>query len=553
MRKDTLPHETPIYPPPHALLLVLFLLAFASFARAQQGTLQGTSSASIDGGTLSYQTYFYSAACGPGAYFNQTTYTNFQFVIGGVTYPLGGQQVVAQGFGSVSCPNYTEPSSFTVTLPNTNNSSVPAGQCTYTFSNGIGSNSCPDLVTNTIDPLYKVVSILYEPPGNESAQGLTSSTTDGTSTSTGDSFTFSDSLTFSSGVTGVFSDGITFGFADSTLNSSTYVQTWTNSAGLITDDNYLDPAGVNGATGTSGSDDIQHGLDVISIWLNPEVTVTTTSDYSSPIDYAMGYQSIPNVQSPAPDILMVPAVQMMPTPGSVTATTPYGTSTVPNSKIIPSTRCCDNSGHSYKIPGLGVLCKNLIVSEYNSQCGQTDQCGCTPADFAQIVVQDPLLRYNATTLTANPVPSSDSPAIVDGSTVETCESSSVPTGSDCRFVKVLDPSGSGSQYNMQLDGQVKRTSGTTVADSHILSSGSSQSYSVGLTTSVGGIGAAMKNQKTWTWLDSQSTGMTNGSSNSTSVFLQTSSPNCYANVLVYEDTLYHTFAFSISGGLPGCN
>jgi len=121
---------------------------------------------------LSYIPYYYSGGCGPGAYFNQTTYTNFGFTIGGTTYPISGQQVVAQGYGSVSCPNYTQPSVLPITLPNTNNSTVPAGECVFNFSNGTGQSSCPSLVTNTIDPLYKVVSILYEPPGNESTQGL---------------------------------------------------------------------------------------------------------------------------------------------------------------------------------------------------------------------------------------------------------------------------------------------------------------------------------------------------------------------------------------------
>ena len=53
-----------------------------------------------------------------GGYLNQTTYTNFSFNIGGVTYPLGAQQVVAQGFVSNSCPNFTQPSSVPITLPN---------------------------------------------------------------------------------------------------------------------------------------------------------------------------------------------------------------------------------------------------------------------------------------------------------------------------------------------------------------------------------------------------------------------------------------------------
>ena len=337
--------------PPRTLVAIVCLLAFACFACAQQGTLEGTTHISVDGGTLSYQTYFYTANCGPGGYFNQTTYTNFSFVIGGVTYPFSAQQVVAQGFVSASCPNYTEPSSLPLTLPNTNNSSVPAGECVYTFSNGNGSSDCPELVTDTLEPLYKVVSILYEPPGNNSSQGLTSGTSEGTNSSIGQSFTFSDEYTFSSGITGLYNDSVSFGFTISSLSSDAFAQTWTNAQSLTTDDNSLDPQGKNGSTGINGSDAVQHSLDEISVWLNPMITTVTYSDYSTPVCYSIGYQSIPNVSNPSPDIVTVPVAQMMPTPGSITSANPYGTSTVPNSKIVPSAYV-GQDGSTYTEPGL---------------------------------------------------------------------------------------------------------------------------------------------------------------------------------------------------------
>ncbi len=507
---------------------------------------------------MSFQTYFYSSGCGPGAYFNQNTYTNFSFAIGRTSYPISGQQVVAQGYGSYSCPNYTQPSTLPLTLPNTNNSAYPAGECVFTFSNGGGSSSCPSLVTNTIDPLYKVVSILYAPPGNESTQGLSSATTDGTTTSIGNSFTFGDEYTFSSGVTGVFNDSVSFGFALASSNTAAFAQTWTNAQSVATDDNYLDPAGANGGTGTSGSDGIEHNLDMFVVWLNPEITTTTYSDYSTPVSYKTGMVPVGNITTPDADIIVVPAANLMPLPNSMTPSNPFGTSTVPNSKILPSVHI-GADGTQYSEPGLGVLCKNLNLSEYNSHCSLTDQCGCTPADFAQIVVQDPLLRYNASTLTPNPVLESDSPLVVDGSGVDTCGGTvtnnkvTVPQGSDCRFVIVPQASGSNAPLNIPLDGQSTNTASQTYTGSNILTSGSSFSYNVGLATQVGGIGAAMKNQQTWTWQDFQNTAVSQGASNSVQILLKTSTYDCFANIAVYEDTIYHTFAFQFPTGATGCN
>ena len=401
-----------------------------------------------------------SIAC-CGGYFNQTTYTNFSFTIDGNTYPLSGQQVVAQGFVSASCPNYTEPSSLPLTLPNTNNSSVPAGECVYTFSNGNGSSDCPTLTTNTIDPYFKVVSILYAPPGNQSTEGLTQTITDGASTTIGQNFTFGEEFTFSDGIRGVLSGGASFGFANTSSNSSAFTQTWSNAQGMVNLTSVDDPLGVDCLSNPQGtpcksySDIEDHELDNFYVWLNPELTVTTTTD-NVPVSYTTGYQSVSGVSQPVPDIIPVKAIQMEPSPGSITSANPTGTSSVPVGLLIPQGVSINGTNTSYYEPGLAILCKHLIQSEYNArQCTQQDQCGCTPADFAQILVQDSLLRFNPATLTDNPLSSDVSPLTIDASGESTCAGSpdsqghlQVDPGSDCRFVVV--PSSSTDPTPVQL-------------------------------------------------------------------------------------------------------
>ncbi len=565
-----LPRESPIYPPPQFLrhfLMALLCLVFALHsAHAQQGTYQGTTDYSVGGGYVSYDTYFYTSNCGPGGYFNQTTYTNFNFHLNGATYPLGGQQVVSQGYVSVSCPTYVEPSSFTLSLPDTNNTPYPAGECSYTFSQGISTSSCPTLVTNTVDPYFKVVSILYAPPGNQSTEGLTQTLTDGASTTIGQNFTFGEEFTFSDGIPGVISGGASFGFATSSSNSSAFTQTWSNSQGMVDLTSEDDPLGtdcLNNPPGTpckNYSDTEDHELDNFYVWLNPELTLTTTTD-NVPVSYTTGYQSISGVSQPQPDIIPVKAIQMEPIPGSITSANPTGTSSVPVGLLIPQGVSINGTNTSYYEPGLAILCKHLIQSEYNAgTCTQQDQCGCTPADFAQILVQDPLLRFNPTTLTDNPLSSDVSPLTLDASGESTCAGSpnsqgllQVDPGSDCRFVVV--PSSSTDPTPLQFT--LSSTSSTQLAqaqyDVQTLSYGNSQSYNVGIFYQTPGIIGSEKSQYTWTWQDTETNSSSSGNGNSVNLLLQTNSTDCTAKVVVFEDTLYHTFAFQTPEGYSECN
>ena len=549
VRKDTLPHETPNPPRARIFAFVLCFLALACCApqaRAQQGTLEGTTKISVDGGTLSYQTYFYSANCGPGGYFNQTTYTNFTFVIGGVTFPLGAQQVVAQGFVSNSCPNFTEPSSIPITLPNTNNSIVPAGECVYTFSNGGGSSTCPQLQTSVFDPNYKLVSIVYDPPGNKSEQYYGTLLTDASTTTIGNSFTFSDQITYTVGFNFGLSAGGTFGITSTSSDSTAHTETLQNTQSLGADANAsLNPTGKDGK---NPSDEMNHELDVFNIWLNPEVDVVATTD-GIPVSYGLTLQSVQSVDSPQPDILSVPAIYLEPDPSN--PTTPLAP------RVYLEQQEFYGINISYYEPGLAILCKNLNKTEYaNGTCTHADKCGCTPSDFSSILIRDPLLRYNPTTFKDNPVPGTESPVDVDVSGPSVCGNlnGDIAGGSyNCRYIPVPDPKDTSRQSTMTLSGVAPDLETVQDIATSLLTTGTSSSYDVGLTIKSGFIAGSLKQQQTWTWTDFQSIGLSSGEGNTMKVLLKTNTSGCLSHISIYEDKKYHTYVFQGDTGDTGCN
>ena len=515
------------------MLLGLFTIAPAF---AQQGTLEGTSQIAVEGGTLSFQTYFYSSGCGPGAYFNQTTYTNFSFQIGGTPYPISGQQVVAQGYGSNSCPNYTQPSSLPLSLPNTNNSSVSAGNCVFNFSNGNGSPYCPTLSTGIVGPAYQVVSILYAPPGNESTEGLVNGVTGGTTTTFGSNFTYAQDMSFTLGIPGFLTSGGTLGFTSNsgtsttTSNSIEFVNTWTNATGIF-NDNY-------GSLDTGNSDAINHTRDDISVWLNPQLTIVTNEDTNQQISYQVSSKPAQGTSTSYADVITVPVEYMIPNAS--------GTTTVPLSNLYQQ----QVSGTSAVLPGLAAICKNLIASEYNGySCTPTDQCGCTPADFAQIVAQDALLNYNTSNYTYSALPGNESPISVDASGLNTCSQNPIPTYPavntfpDCRYVVIPITSGSSSPELLTLSGSTESTQTSTVTDSTVLTLGASQSYTTGIAFTAGSAIIGEKVQDQWTWQNTQTTGRANGQFNQTDVTLKTKTAGCLESVALYEDTYYHTIVF----------
>jgi hypothetical protein len=82
--------------------------------------------------------------------------------------------------------------------------------------------------------------------------------------------------------------------------------------------------------------------------------------------------------------------------------------------------------------------------------------------------------------------------------------------------------------------------------------GAMTSYNVGISLSSGFLVGSIRVADTWTWTDSESIGSSTGKTNSMSVTLKTSTAARDENVNIYEDTVYHTYAFQIPTGITTC-
>lgn len=403
---------------------------------------------------------------------------------------------------------------------------------------------------STFDPLYKVVSILYSPPGNQSGQGYGTATTNGTVTTVGSSFTFSSVLTFSSGVPGLgegntLGGSASVGYATTSFNSSAFTQTWIDAQNITSDDNS------NLTYNPNKSDAINHNLDEFVIWLNPEVVVSSSVTTPTSYAYNVGSQVTAGLSTTFADMVIVPAVTMEATPAGAT-----GVTTVPLDYLIPQAIIGTDGANSY-MPGLAAICANQTL--YKEQlaadlanpanpsviCTVTNQCGCVPSDFVNILQTDPLLNYNGTTLTATPYVGTTDPLTLDPSGASVCGENPVPTTASCRYQIVPIVTGSTTPLSEPLSGDSYPTYTMTDTTSTTETTGHTDSHSVGLSFGGGILVASLKTEDTWTWTDSESWGQINGTSNSMFVTLKTSNADCTEEVAIYEDTEFHTFAFQV--------
>ncbi len=384
-----------------------------------------------------------------------------------------------------------------------------------------GSGSVPEAAA-IVSPLYKVVSILYDAPGNKSSVGFTNSTSDGTTTTVGSSLSDGKSITFNYGFSQILSGSLSFGITNTTSNSSAFTDTFSDASGVTLDNN-------------AASNAINHNYDTFLIWMDPKVTVVTNG--VSPVNYSVGVQPLANGAVPDPDILEITA-NVMEANGS-------GNSTVPatwlNHQINPATGA--------QTPGLAAICKNLIASEYAANtCTLADQCGCKPSDFAPILALDPLLKYSGTT----------SPLIVDASGITACDD---PNGSDnCRYVPVTTSPGSTNQVVETLSGPDAAgdptacnpfTQGSSTTTS--LTFGAAVTDSVSTSVKSGpSIGFSLTTTNTWSWTESESTGTSAGSGYSEGVNFCSSTVGCGQDIPIYQDTVYHTFVFQQPANNNSC-
>jgi hypothetical protein len=403
---------------------------------------------------------------------------------------------------------------------------------------------------STFDPVYKLVSILYSPPGNQSGQGYGTSTTNGTTTMIGSSFSFSEQLTFTAGIKDVLSGSAGVGWSTTSTNSSAFTQTWIDATAIATDDNS------NLTYNPTKSDSINHNLDSFVLWLNPQVLVLSDgTNFTTPVSYTTGSQPTSGLTTVVADILPpVPAITMEATPPGT-----KGVTTVPVGYLIPQAIASDVDGVNSYMPGLGAICKNnsLYTQQLTADlatpagqtppaiCTQANQCGCAPSDFVQILQSDPLLNYNGTTYTATPYAGTESPLELDASGATACGENPVPKADSCRYVIVPIGTGSTTPLFEALSGSDGLTYTVSDGTSTTETTGGMTSWNVSISFGGGPIFANLQTKDTWTWTDSWSVGSTSGTANTMSVALKTSNADCEEDVNIYADTWFHTYAFQV--------
>lgn len=519
------------------LCLLVILAAFTGFSSGQSGdgsltntTTTGTSSGQCVVKTTTY-TWTYTDSLGATHLFPNTT--NFHELVSENCRTKNG----------CGCPPTGETSQAEWSTDNE-----------YYLQATGGSGD----VSTLFVPAYKVVSVLYSPPGNRSSQGYGTSTTDGTTTTIGSSISNGTTITFTAGLPNFATLGATIGFSGSTSNSKAFTQTMTNGTSVVTDDNG------NTTYNPTASNAVNHNLDTFAIWLNPEVAVIPEATSSTtPESYSVGSLATPGVSTNVADIVLLPAITMEATPPGTS-----GVTTVPVAYLVPQAIAGENGVNAY-MPGLGAICKNnsLYLEQLASAspstptyCTQANQCGCVPSDFVTILQTDPLLNYNGTTLTATPYAGTEDPLDLDslattsgpGSGPAICAENPVPTTANCRYVIVPITKGSTTPLFESLSGSNGVTYSVSDANSTTETLGASQSTTVGMSYSSGFLFGMLTIAKTWTFTDSESIGNSTGSANTMQVTLSTSTAACDENVNIFEDTLYHTFAFQIPTGITTC-
>lgn len=268
------------------VLLFTLVIMLAGVARAQTtGTL-----AVSGGGRLNFQESTERIPCVPPAmtwFATQTNYSNFVYVnASGASIPLSGSDYEINVFGDNqgNCPPPPPPSTVQLTGQGYTVSFNPTGIAT------LGP------VPIYLYPKYVVMGVTYAPPGPSSYVEYTSGTFLGSTKTISDSFNENTSLTITVGGKA----GIPFIFSTQLTATSTtsYSQTSANSnAVTLSSQSQI----TNHTVGTPNAySPINHDYDIIWLWLNPVVLLSTNPNTPSALTWN-GY-GVDEDDQPAMDI-----------------------------------------------------------------------------------------------------------------------------------------------------------------------------------------------------------------------------------------------------------
>jgi hypothetical protein len=382
-----------------------------------------------------------------------------------------------------------------------------------------GFNVAQVVIVN-VAPAYKVISILYDAPGNGSQNGYTNSTTYGTTTTITDTFTAGTTTTYT--VTlgfGLFSSSMGWSYGDATVTGSTATSSYS----------VTDAAGVANKVASGAPNVINHQEDMFLVWLNPYVTLVQTGpktlEYAVSVPPQPGNSSAPQTQ----DVIQVFA-------SDLTANS-KGNSSVPLSKleqqVLPDGEA---------LPGMASICANRTYYPNSCSADPNGQCGCVPKDFAGILNQDLLLT----------VPSTTAPSTVNNSTNGNRFLQIMSSGSNPLVENLSGPDMAGGNIPINTFA-VSDTTQSTYAST--MGNTSTVAYSGGATfggSYIMGSTLSVVNTDTYTWSDSESFGGIYGQTHQAMVTLSSSTVGCDQDIFIFEDTVFHTFAFQQPAGNASC-
>jgi len=252
---------------------------------------------------------------------------------------------------------------------------------------------------------------------------------------------------------------------------------------------------------------INHHNDQVFLLIDPTITVTETGSTTGYFNFGGTYDATGKWTQMPVDILNVNIAGLL------------------NPSLIPvEILKTQQVTPTQTLPGLKFICAKPLP---DSQCTQQNACGCTANDFAAIVTQDELTGVTNQSVALSTI----DPARYQYITFKLLQGPQQPgTGPVSTAYSVSD----GTINGMST------------------SNGTSYSVSYAHGFSLAGLGGNLNitATNTFEYGQTQTVGTANGKSHSADVTLGTSDVGCSEYVDVYEDTTYHTFAYTLSQAPP---
>jgi hypothetical protein len=470
----------------HDLLRRLKWLFCLALTAALTGVAFGDSVSLNGSGTLSYTVVDSGLVpCIPGSTFlipsyEEWDFSNFVFTDAqGMNHSLPGSTSYFRVNGDdPSCP---APGGFSVNL--TDN----APQYFIVAQPGEGSLSAN--LNVELYPKYKILSILYDAPGNKSSNGYTNSVNNTLTTSISQTFSSANAIAVGGSFAGI-GYNVSFSASKSTQNSTGYQFSTSNGSG---------------ASLSSVGNSVDHTQDQFLIWLNPLVVVTPTGTNSA--NYSLSTPIGSNGQPEPMDIVNI-NVEDLQNPSLI----PIG--------VLQSQTRNNVSG----LPGLANICANPAPSCTSAPCG------CVESDFSAILASDPLISITL---------QNTQPSQVDANRYVFVNSQTLE-GPQCDGCDPLTFSFTESD---------SQSSSQTFTQSSSYTVGYTRTSGFSLF----GAGLTLSQSHSFTWGNSMSTGSANGTAHNASITLGSTSVGCDETINIYEDTVYHTFALAPAVVSGSCN